>query len=204
MARTFPGSGLKFEKKIENPFARRSPVQILTVIFGVVAILASMWAGLLFPLAVTPYYQTMKNSDGYKPAMFVIKENRYIVRRGTNTPTSSTSFFAEGTINGKKESFSYGAYLKGEDYPSSVEDLDKLFPVGRQLSVLYNPDMDSMETRIIDPSDNLKERSEKRFYWILRVALMPMGIALGLCLICSAIARTWTGLKFAIGCICCN
>ncbi len=72
--------------------------------------------------------------------------------------------------------------------------------MGQKLPVVFNPELpDTMDIRVLYPRENFKEYWQKQWNWLLRTAYMPLGIALGLCLLCSFAARSWTGVKFVIG-----
>jgi hypothetical protein len=104
---------------------------------GLLSTFAVLWSFLWFvPLMGVAH--TALNRRGYRPATFVV--DRVVYRAGS--PTSEgidlDTFWAEGTVEGKKEKLSLQGFMK--ETPTSQVQLEALVKPGQSFSVLYNPD----------------------------------------------------------------
>ncbi len=86
----------------------------LTIFFGMIALLLSFWAGLLVGLLGSSYVQTMLHADGYRPETFTIDKLVYFPGLGQRggAGNRTAKWWAEGTINGQTEKFTFGNYVK--------------------------------------------------------------------------------------------
>jgi len=171
--------------------------RILASAFGMIALLCSWWSCLLIMFMAGKNIVIMANVDGYRPAVFTIEELVYAKGIDRHGYARGDRFWAEGTVNGQAEEFTFGAYLKTT--PRSQEELEKAFSVGQQLKVLYNPDVSGdVDARVLYPREDFQEYWKDRWRWLLKQAYLPLGISLALSIVFSVAARTWTSLKFIV------
>ena len=181
-----------------TPSGQHSVFRVLTILFGMIAILLSLWAGMLVALLAGRQIVILLHVVGYQPATFTIEKLVYVHGQRRGNKTTPDRYWAEGTVAGQAEKFTLGAYLKS--IPANQEDLEKQVFVGQKLPVLYNSEApDTVDARVLFPEEDFKERWLQRRKGLIYNAYMPLGVALGLCLLCSLADRRWTGLKFVVG-----
>lgn len=178
----------------------RSLTRTLTTVFGLVAVFASLWAGALVALLAGRQFMVLTHLDGYRPAEFTVEKLVYFRGQRRGSTQTRDQYWAEGTVAGRHERFGLGAYLP--KIPASQAELESMMQVGRVLPVLYNPEVpDTVEVRLLYPEEDFPAKwllSRRNVY---TYGFGPLAVSLGLCLLCSLADRSWTGLKFALGCI---
>lgn len=173
----------------------------LVAIFGIIALILSLWACFLVVALGVNTSVILLNARGYRPAVFTIEKLVYLkgtVARG-GIKSRPTTYMAEGKVGNTTEKFSLlGAYVKG--IPKNMEELESQLSVGQELAVLYNPDVPKTQgVRVLYPKENFQEYWQQRWKKILLAAYLPLGSSLFLCILFSFLARSWAGLKFTIG-----
>ena len=175
-------------------------MRILTMTFGLIAILLSFWAGMLVALMGGRQFMILTHVDGYEPAEFTVERLVYFRAPRQGTTSSPDRYWAEGTVAGQQEKFHLGAYLP--KIPANQAELESMMEVGRVLPVLYNPQVpDTIEVRVLYPEEDFPARWLLRRHNMFKYGFGPAAIFLGLCLLSSLVDRSLTGLKFAVGCI---
>jgi len=190
-------------EETEGPESRppsRSLLAVLTLSFGLVATLASFWAGMLVALLAGRQFVVLTHLDGYRPAEFTVERLVYAHGQRRGNRVDPDRYWAEGTIAGQQERFGLGAYLPA--IPSNQAELERMMEVGRVLPVLYNPGVpDTIGARVLYPEKDFPAGWRLRRHNLIVYGFGPLAIALGLCLLCSLANRSWTGVKFAVACI---
>jgi hypothetical protein len=103
------------------------------------------WAFSLTINRVIPLIEVSKNVDKYQHAKFIVdKVYFHHGSPGVRTTGTSNSWIIKGRVNGKVPAFipSNGLYPFGAVF-ESTEQLESVFPVNREIDVLYNPTTDS-------------------------------------------------------------
>ncbi|MBU0673980.1 MAG: hypothetical protein KJ950_04995 [Proteobacteria bacterium] len=178
----------------------RSVMRVLTMTFGLVALLLSFWTGMLLALLAGRQFVILTHVDGYQPAEFTVEKLVYFQGQWRGSKRNPDQYWAEGTVGGKHEKFTLGAYLT--KIPANQGELESMMTVGRVLPVLYNPQVpDTIEVRVLYPEEDFPARWLLRRHNMYKYGFGPLAIALLLCLICSLVDRSWTGPKFVIGSI---
>lgn len=183
---------------------RGSMAAVFAWIFGATALAMSLWAAFLVGALGGDTAVVLLHAGDYRPAMFTIEKLVFVPGAGTagrasGTRSSGTDrYWAEGRIGDAAEKFTYlGTYVQG--VPKSKEEFERQLSVGRQLPVLYNPDLSlSSEMRVLYPKEHFHEYWQQRWKNIFLAGYLPMGTALVLCIFCSFIAKSWSALKMAL------
>jgi hypothetical protein len=173
----------------------------LTFIFGMIAIILALWASFIVMALGPKNALVLLHIKDYQSAVFVVEKLVFVkgqrsVTKGSNKPNK---YWAEGNVDGKAEIFTLGNYVKG--IPINQEQLESHISVGQVLPVLYNPSISEstdVRVRVLYPKENFPEYWQNQWKNIFRVGYLPMGIALLICIVCSVLAKCWSGLKFTI------
>jgi hypothetical protein len=185
------------EAIITSPAPHRA-FRTMAFLFGFAAILCSWWSAAILMFTAGRVIVVNTHMDGYRPATFTIEKLIFIKPFSGRGRVGSTPgrIYAEGNVGGQHEEFDLGAYLKAKI--SSQEDLERQFSVGERLAVYYNPEVpDTVRARLLYPSENFRDYWRGYLARTLRVAYLPLVIALGLTLLAGWAGRTWAGVKFA-------
>lgn len=171
----------------------RKALGVAAHVAGSIALLLSWWAAALTGLLVGRQIVMLMHAADYRPATFTIE--KLVYARGNRNPSRAARdpdrSWAEGTVDGNREVYDLGGYLKG--IPGSQEDLERQFRVGQRLEVLYNPGAPAtLQLRVVYPDPSHEQRWRSRRNHLLRVTYLPLGLALALSLSCAAGARRWT------------
>jgi len=173
--------------------------KILMGLSGGAAIILSFWAAMITGFMVGKSIYILLYADGYKPSTFIIEKLTFI--KGNNASTNRTydTYWADGTIDGKKEKFKLGSYITG--VIQSQKDLEAQVHVGQKLPVLYNPNApEKLDIRVQYPEKDFKRTWERRQDKMIHTAYMPLAIALGICFLSAiAINRIKTAFGFFMG-----
>lgn len=173
---------------------------VLVTIFGIIAVTLSLWASFIVGTLGPKTAVVLLRAEDYRQAIFTIEKLVFVKGRRSPSGKMSSSpnkYWAEGRVEGKAEKFTLGAYVKG--IPINQEQLESQVFVGQPLSVLYNPSVpESTDARVLYPKEKFPEYWQKKWKNIFLVGYLPMGSALLLCIVCSFLARSWSGLKFTI------
>ena len=175
---------------------------LMTSVFGICALMLSLWSSIVIGFSAGKNISVLRHVEAYRSTVFTVQELFYVYNknRGPSSGPQGRTYWAEGAVDGATEEFDLECYVK--DFPRSREELERQVSVGQELVVFYNPDVpEATEARVICPKEDIKGYWVQRWYWSLRTAYLPLVIALGLCLACSMAARSWQGVKFAIGCL---
>jgi hypothetical protein len=165
---------------------------------GAAAVILSMWTALLTAFGAGDSIVIMLNADGYRPAVCTV--DRIVFQRGeARRNRTYDAYYAEVTVEGRREEFNLGDYVRG--VPQTREDLEAQVPEGRELAVLYNPDVPGKSRlRVLYPEKDFRESWRNRQRKILRTAYGPWGLAIVLCLTFGVAARrTRSALKWCAG-----
>lgn len=172
---------------------RRGFWKLVASAFGFGAIICSWWSCIIFVSLAGKPLVISTHIDGYRPTTFIIE--KLIFDRGDH---EAKRIYAKGTVDEQPEEFNLGAYLK--EKPTSQYELEQLLAVGQQLEVFYNREVsDPVAARVLFPTENFKEYWLKQLTHVLRIAYLPLGIAIGFSLLASLIGRSWIGVRFAAG-----
>ncbi len=152
---------------------------ILMQIIQTVTIVLSFWAAMGTYLSLGENFLVLLYADGYKPAVFTIRElefrEGYRTSSGLETSTVPARHWAVGEIAGNKEKFGLKGFIRGEI--QSQADLEKELSVGQQLQVLYNPDIsEKLGIRIQYPEKDFKKIMKRRQLQIIKISYCPWAI----------------------------
>lgn len=166
--------------------------------FGASAVILSMWTALITLGSAGRSVIILLYADGYRDAVFTV--DQLLFQRGEmrrNRTYDSTG--AEGTVEGRKEFFSLGEYVRG--VLQKREDLEAQVRVGQELKVLYNPDVPKTSgLRVLYPEENLKDTWRKIQRKMILTGYGPWLICLILCMVFGiAAGKTVSAVKIAIG-----
>jgi len=173
---------------------------VLVTIFGIIAVILSLWASFIVMALGPKTAVVLLHAKEYRQAIFTIEKVVFV--KGRRSPSGKISsspnkYWADGRIEGKVEKFTLGAYVKG--IPINQQQLESHVSIGQALPVLYNPGTpESANARVLYPKENFQEYWQHRWKNIFLTAYLPLGSALLLCILCSFLARSWSGLKFTI------
>uniref|UniRef100_C6DYB0 DUF3592 domain-containing protein n=1 Tax=Geobacter sp. (strain M21) TaxID=443144 RepID=C6DYB0_GEOSM len=111
------------------------------------------------------------NANGYRQAVFTVENLYHEGRRRTGLQWGFS-----GTVAGTKERFFAPELARGES--TSYLALEKRFPKGSKLAVLYNPgvtrDLFQARTiRVLPYNPDFAKQEERRIYWWLKYCLFP-------------------------------
>ncbi len=167
-------------------------------LFGAIALVLSVWAAIFTAFFVGRSVVVMVHAGGYRPATFTVEE--LLFQKGVmRTNRTYDSHGAVGTVDGRRERFGLGGYVK---LPlQSRADLEGQVRVGQQLPVLYNPAVPkSSEARVLYPEKNFKQTWQRRQREMITTAYLPWGLAIALCLVFGAAAgRIASAVKICLG-----
>jgi len=170
--------------------------KMLMGISGGAAIILSFWAAMITGFMVGKSIYILLYADGYKPVTFVIEKLTFVKGSNASNHRTHDTYWADGTIEGKKEKFTLGSYITG--VINSQEDLEAQVRVGKKLPVLYNPDAPvKLGIRVQYPEKDFKRTWERLQKKMIHTAYLPMTIALGVCFL-SAIAINRIKTAFGI------
>lgn len=170
----------------------------LKKLFGASALVFSMWTAMITLGFVGKSIIILLYADGYHEATYTV--DQLLFQKGEMRRNRTyDSHGAMGTIEGRKEFFGLGDYVRGP--LQKREDLEAQVHVGQELKVLYNPDVPKKsELRVLYPEKDLKHTWRKIQKKMIRTAYSPWLISMALCLIFGAAAgKTISAVKVCIG-----
>jgi len=183
----------------ENSF--RKTFRILKNLFGFGGVLFSWFTAMITLFLIGPSFVILYYLDGYKPATFTIEKLTYIQGQyhSSVAKRSYDKYWADGTVDGQKEKFTLGAYIKGAI--NNQEELDVQLKVGQKLPVYYNPEVpEKHELRILYPDENFYEIRKLRKDKFIRTGYLPLFALWGLCLLCGILAqKKVSAVRFVFG-----
>jgi len=167
-------------------------INILMRISTYATIALSFWASMLSLLGLGENLYIQLYADGYKPAVFTIKELKFYKSTtsqiGLRTSKSLATYLAYGEIDGNKERFGLKGFTKG--FIESQADLEKEFSVGQKLQVLYNPDIPKkLKVHIQYPEKDFKRAHKRRQMQMIKIAYSPWVIAFCLCFLLGVLTK---------------
>lgn len=192
-----------FNKKIKQvkPIERKKVFNILMSISRFATVALAFWAAMLTFLVLGENCYILFYADGYKPAVFTIKELRYYKSSssgsGRHTTHTSAHSVAYGEIDGKKDQFKIGGFV--EEPIESQSDLEKHFSVGQKLQVLYNPNIPKkIGIHIQYPEKDFKNKHKRWRIQIIKITYGPWIISFCIYLFLGFITKNYKGFKFVI------
>jgi len=193
MSNTKSGSGEKKRyvprNQTEKSFNR------LKNLFGVAGILLGFWTALITAFLIGPILVMLIYSEGYNPATFTVEQLIYIQGQYIHGKHHPDKYWADGTVNGQKEMFKLGGYIKG--VINNQEELEQQIRIGQKLAVLYNPEVPpKFQKRVVYPEEDFHATWKIRQSELIQKTYLPLSIVLGLCIVCGVVARN---LKSTIG-----
>ncbi len=170
----------------------------LRKLFGLTAIVLSMWTAMLTAFFVGKSVAILIHADGYRPAVCTV-DRLFFSKGEMRRNRTYDEHYAVVTIEGRKEEFSLGGYVKGP--VQSRADLEAQVHVGQTLAVLYNPDVpENGRLRVLFPEQNFKETWQHRRKKMVNTAYGPWILAMVLCLVSGAAARKLKpAIKMCVG-----
>lgn len=174
-------------------------INTLRHISNFAAILLALWACALTFFFVGDDLYIQLNVDGYKPAVFTIKELKFYEAYTDNARVRPTHhfayYFAYGEIDGNKERFGLTGFNK--ELIESQADLEKEFSVGQKLQVLYNPDIPKkFDIQIQYPDKDFKKVHKRRQMQMINKTYKPWAIAFSLCFLLGMLTKKKKGVVF--------
>ncbi len=166
--------------------------------FGASAVILSMWTALITLGSAGQSVIILLYADGYRDAVFTV--DQLLFQRGEMRRNRTyDSYGAEGTVEGRKEFFSLGEYVRG--VLQKREDLEAQVRVGQELKVLYNPDVPKTSgLRVLYPEENLKDTWRKIQRKMILTGYGPWLICLILCLVFGiAAGKTASAVRIGAG-----
>lgn len=166
--------------------------------FGASALILSMWTALITLGSVNKGVIILLYAKSYHEATFTI--DQLLFQKGEMRRNRTyNSYGAEGTVEGRKEFFGLGDYVRG--VLQKREDLETQLHVGQELNVLYNPDVPrASELRVLYPQKNLKETWIKIQTKMILTGYGPWLISIILCFLFGIVAgKTISAVKICIG-----
>jgi len=184
---------------IEGGSKREVFFKTLMGLSGGAAIVLSFWAAIITGFLIGNSIFILLYADGYTPATFTIEKLSYVKGHRASGHRTHDTYWADGTIDGKKEKFKLGRYITG--VIQSQADLEAQVHVGQKLRVLYNPMApEKLEIRVQYPEKDFKRAWERRKEQMIHTAYMPLAIAMGICLFSGiVIDRIKTAFGFCLG-----
>ena len=150
------------------------------IVVGV--ILIAIYSMTVLMGSLVPSAAVLWNSRDYKAATFLVQRTTYIPAQKEGRLRSPASWMAVGTIEEKKERLDLEHDIP---QPTSSGDLDRQFPIGKNLQVLINPKLsptDPLEWPqrvILDRPDWFRQRVFSFLFALAKLAL-PWIIVLAL------------------------
>ncbi len=170
----------------------------LKKVFGVLALIFSMWAALITLGSAAKSVVVLLYANGYREATYTV--DQLLFQKGEMRRNRTYgSYGAMGTVEGKEEFFGLGDYVHG--VLQKREDLEAQVHVGQELKVLYNPDVPkASELRVLYPEKDLKQTWKRIQTKMIRTGYGPWLISMVLCLLFGAAAgKTLSAVKICIG-----
>ncbi|MBN1782153.1 hypothetical protein JW948_13555 [bacterium] len=161
----------------------------LQMLFGGMALVLSMWTAMITGFTLGKSLTILLYADGYRPATYTIEALYFQKANGINRPNRTwDNYYAEGTVEGRKERFGLGSYVQG--ILKTREDLEAQVQVGQKLAVLYNPDVPvKTQLRVLYPEKKFTETWTHVRNKSIRVGYAPWGICMFLCILFGIAAR---------------
>ena len=170
----------------------------LKKVFGVLALIFSMWAALITLGSASRSVIILLYADGYRESTFTV--DQLLFQRGEMRRNRTyNSYGATGMVEGQKEFFGLGDYVQG--VLQKREDLEAQVHIGQELKVLYNPDVPrTSELRVLYPEKDLKQTWKRIQTKMIRTGYGPWLISMVLCLISGVAAgKTISAIKICLG-----
>jgi hypothetical protein len=176
---------------------RTKIINILMQISKVATIALAMWAAMGTFLALGENFYILLYVDGYKPAVFTIKELKFYKGStsgfGRTQTTTLDSYRAYGEIAGHNDQFGLKGFAKG--FIQSQSDLEKEFSVGQKLQVLYNPNIPKkLNVHIQYPEKDFKKTHERRRMQMLKHTYGPWIMSFCVCLFLGIFTKNIRGI----------
>ncbi|MBN2382415.1 hypothetical protein JXQ70_05985 [bacterium] len=146
---------------------------------GAVSMLLTIWCALLTLFSVGSNAVILLQLDDYQPAIFVVEELFY--SSGDLARDYASGYGAYGRIEGTREYFSLGNYVRGAI--RSRTDLEKYVQEGQSLAVMYNPTLKITDKRVLYPEKNFRQKWKQKQAYMIKTGYGPLGLALLICVL---------------------
>lgn len=141
--------------------------------------LSALWAFINYMNHTRGQIAAYRQIEAYRPAEFTVERVFYTPKQRR----SPANWGAYGQVEGQPEEFNLAGFLQST--PTSQAELERQFPPGTVLPVMYNPNIadtgiTGVTIRVMPRGADFRKKRKERLDWWLKFTFAPLVVSLAL------------------------